>query len=73
MLTEKEIRVLELKKEGFTQVEIAKKLGITQAAVSGFYTNAIAKIKSSFETVELAKKLGIKVDKWRLERTMDRE
>ena len=54
---------MELKKEGFTQVEIAKKLGITQAAVSGFYTNAIAKIKSSFETIELAKKLGIKVGK----------
>jgi len=73
LLTEKEIRVLELKKEGFTQVKIAKKLGITQAAVSGFYTNGIAKIKSSFETIELAKKLGIRIDKWKLERTIERE
>jgi transcriptional regulator len=63
ILTDKEIRVLELKREGLTQVQIAKKLGVSQAAVSGFYTNAIAKIKSSYETVELAKKMGIKVDK----------
>ena len=63
ILTEKEIKVIELKQNGLTQVQIAKKLGITQAAVSGFYTNAIAKIKSSYETVELAKKLGVKTDK----------
>jgi len=59
-LTDKEIKVLELKKQGFTQVEIAKKLKITQPAVSFFYRNAMAKIKDSSETVKLAKKLGVK-------------
>ena len=61
ILTSKEIRVLELKKQGLTQVQIAEKLEITQAAVSGFYTNAIAKIKASYDVVSLAKKLGIKI------------
>ena len=59
ILTEKEIKVLELKKSGLTQVQIAEKLGISQAAVSVFYNKAIAKIKASYDTVELAKKLGI--------------
>jgi DNA-binding NarL/FixJ family response regulator len=36
MLTEKEIGVLKLKKAGFNQTEISKKLKITQPAVSIF-------------------------------------
>lgn len=58
-LTEKEIKVLELKKRGFTQLEIAKKLKISQPAVSGFYKNAILKIKNSYEIVKLAKKMKV--------------
>ncbi len=60
MLTEKEISVLKLKKEGFTQIQIAKKLKISQPAVSMFYNNAMRKIRDSHETVRLAKGMGYK-------------
>jgi HTH-type transcriptional regulator, fmd operon transcriptional regulator len=59
MLTEKEIEVLKLKKKGFTQKEIAKKLGISQPAVSGFYNNALWKIRDSEETLKIKKEMGI--------------
>ena len=60
MLTEKEIAVLELKLKDFTQLEIAKKLKITQPAVSKFYNNALAKIKDAREVLRLKKELGVK-------------
>jgi len=59
-LTEKEVEVLKLKKKGFTQIQIAKKLKISQPAVSFFYRNAMNKIRDSYSTVKLAKKLGVK-------------
>jgi transcriptional regulator len=60
MLTEKEIEVLKLKKEGFTQTEISKKLKISQPAVSNFYNNALKKIKDAEEILKLKKELGVK-------------
>jgi len=60
MLTEKEIEVIKLKKKGLTQLEIAKKLKISQPAVSNFYNNAINKIKDAKEVLKLKKKLGVK-------------
>lgn len=60
MLTEKEIRVLELKKKGLTQTDIAKKLKISQPAVSNFYKNALGKIKHAEEIMKIKKQLGIK-------------
>lgn len=60
MLTEKEIEVLKLKKAGLTQQEIAKKLKISQPAVSSFYNNALWKIRDSEEVIKLKKELGIK-------------
>lgn len=59
MLTEKEIEVLKLKKKGLTQLEIAKKLKISQPAVSSFYNNALDKIKDAEEVLKLKKDLGI--------------
>ena len=47
MLTQKEIDVLKLKARGLTQLEIAKKLNITQPAVSSFYNNARKKIREA--------------------------
>ncbi len=60
MLTEKEIAVLELKLKDFTQLEIAKKLRISQPAVSKFYNNALAKIKDAEQVLRLKKELGVK-------------
>ncbi len=59
MLTKKEIEVIKLKKKGLTQIEISKKLKISQPAVSGFYNNALRKIKQSKEILKIAKELGI--------------
>ena len=60
MLTEKEIEVLKLRLKGFNQLEIAKKLKISQPAVSNFYSNALWKIKDAEEILKLKKELGIK-------------
>jgi len=60
MLTEKEIQVLKLKKENFTQQEIAKKLKISQPAVSNFYNNALWKVQDAEQTIKLKKELGVK-------------
>ena len=60
MITAKEIEVLKLKKEGLTQIEIAKKLKISPPAVSGFYSAVLKKINDSKEILKIAKefKLG---------------
>ncbi|MBW2990906.1 LuxR C-terminal-related transcriptional regulator [Candidatus Woesearchaeota archaeon] len=60
MLTQKEIQVLELRAKKLTQIEVSKKLGISQAAVSHFEKNALRKINEAKETQKTAKKLGIK-------------
>lgn len=59
MLTEKEIGVLKLKKEGFTQNEISKKLKITQPAVSSFYNNALKKIREAEQIMQIKQELGL--------------
>ncbi len=60
MLTEKEIEVLKLKKRGLKQTEIAKKLKISQPAVSNFYKNALDKIKQAEQIMSIKKEMGIK-------------
>lgn len=60
MLTDKEIQVLKLRAKGFIQIEVSKKLSISQAAVSHFETNALKKIKEARETMKIARKLKIK-------------
>lgn len=59
MLTEKEIKVLKLKRKRLTQNEIAKKLGISQPAISSFYNNALKKIKDAGEILKIKKKLKL--------------
>lgn len=59
MLTDKEIQVLKLKKEGLTQLEIAKKLKISQPAISNFYNNALWKIKDAEEVLKLKKEMKV--------------
>jgi transcriptional regulator len=60
MLTGKEIEVLKLKKKGLKQTEIAKRLKISQPAVSNFYNNAVSKIKGAEEIMKIKKELRIK-------------
>lgn len=60
MITKKEIEVLKLKKKGLTQLEIAKKLKISQPAVSSFYNNILKKIKDAEEILKLKKEIGFK-------------
>ncbi len=62
MLTTREIEVLKLRKNGLKQIEIAKRLKITQPAVSLFEKSAYRKIKDSVEVLRLAKDLGIDKD-----------
>jgi Tfx family DNA-binding protein len=60
MLTKKEIEVLELRQKGLIQKDVAKKLGISQAAVSHFEKNARRKIAEAKTTIEAARRLGVK-------------
>ena len=59
MLTEKEIEVLKLKGKGLTQLEIARKLKISQPAVSSFYKSALLKVNQAEEIVKMKKELGL--------------
>ncbi len=59
MLTPKEIDVLKLKKAGSTQNEIARKLKISQPAVSKFYNNSLKKIQEAEKIIQLKKELKI--------------
>ncbi len=62
MLTRREVEVMKLRKEGNTQVDIAKILNISQAAVSGFERSTIKKVKEAQATIKKAKKVGLEVE-----------
>jgi len=63
LLTKKEYQVLELRtKKKLTQVEVAKQLKISQAAVSKFERTAIQKIKNAHKIIEISERLGIKLE-----------
>jgi len=60
-LTEKEILVLQLRNQGLTQTEVAKKLKISQAAVSDFENNAYKKLFEAQQTLEFARQEKIEL------------
>jgi transcriptional regulator len=60
LITDKELKVLQLRKTGLTQVEVAKKLGISQAAISSFEKSGLRKLEDAEEVLRLAKELRIK-------------
>jgi transcriptional regulator len=60
MLTNREIEILKLRKRGLKQEEIAKKLNLSQPAISKFESNAKKKIKDALEKIRVAKELGVK-------------
>ena len=59
MLTEKEIEVLRLSQKGLNQIAIAKKLGVSQPAVSRFYRNVMRKIAESKEILDVVQTLEV--------------
>lgn len=61
LITKKELDVLKLRQKGMKQTDVAKKLGITQAAVSKFESNALSKIIRAKKLVELADEMGLEV------------
>jgi transcriptional regulator len=58
-LTDKEITVLRLRSQGLTQHAVADQLGISQAAVSSFETNAHKKLQDAQTMLAFAKHAGI--------------
>lgn len=59
MLTKREIEVLELRKKGLKQTDIASKLKISQPSVSAFENRALNKIRHAKGVMDLVKKLEI--------------
>ena len=62
MLTKREIEIIKLRKKGLKQKEIAKRLNLSQPAISKFESNIKRKIKDSLETIEIANELGVKIE-----------
>jgi transcriptional regulator len=54
-LTDKEVQVLQLRNLGLTQLEVAKKIKVTQAAVSAFERSAYRKLADAQAMLEFAK------------------
>jgi len=63
MLTEKELQVLTRRAHGESQQAIAKALGISQAAISQFETNAHKKVLEAERLTSIVKELGIQTEK----------
>jgi len=62
MITKKEKQILELRKKGLKQNEIASKLKISQPAVSSFENNALKKIRNSKKIMDFVKELKIEYE-----------
>lgn len=62
MLTKKERQILELRKKGMKQEDIASRLRISQPAVSSFERNALKKIREAKRVIDFADSMGIKYD-----------
>ncbi len=63
LITKKEKAVMLLRaRDNLTQVDIAKQLGISQAAVSKFERTALKKIRESHKITKFAKRLGVMME-----------
>jgi transcriptional regulator len=60
-LTDRETTVLLLRQQGLTQGAIARKLKITQGAVSGFENNAYRKIRDALDTIAYARRRKLSI------------
>ena len=61
MFSEKRIEVIKLRKKGFTQEEIAKKLKIKQSTVSNHITSFYKNLRKANKALKIAKELGIDI------------
>ncbi len=62
MLTKKEKQILELRKKGLMQKDIASKLKISQPAVSAFENNAHRKIREAKRVLDFVSVLKLEVE-----------
>jgi transcriptional regulator len=62
VLTEKELEVLRRRADGEQQQQIARSLGISQAAVSKFETNAQRKIIEAMHLLDITRQLGLSLE-----------
>ena len=62
MLTKKEIEVLKLVKRGMKQCDIAKKLKISQPAISVFKNKAYKKLQNARKLIKIFKEIGVDVE-----------
>jgi transcriptional regulator len=61
LLTDRETAVLLLRQQGLTQEAVARKLKITQGAVSGFENNAYRKLRDAHVALTFAKRHRITI------------
>lgn len=59
MFTDREMQVLRLRQQGLTQQEVAARLKVTQAAVSGFERSAKRKLADAEQTIKTAEDLDV--------------
>lgn len=59
LLTERQLQILELRKQRFTQEETAKKLGISRQDVSILERRAIRNINTAADTIQMAENIGV--------------
>ncbi len=57
ILTKRQIEILKLRKKGYSQTEVAKKLGTSRANISSTEKSALENIRRAERTIEMVKAL----------------
>ncbi len=60
-LTERETKVLKLRKAGLSQAEVARRLDVTQAAVSKFELSALRKLQDAGAMLAWARQIDVDI------------
>lgn len=59
LLTERQVQILELRRQNLTQEDVAKKLGISRQDVSILERRALRNINTAAETIQMAENIGV--------------
>lgn len=59
LLTERQVEILEMRKQNLTQEETAKKLGISRQDVSVLEKRALRNINTAADTIQMAENIGV--------------